>query len=275
MTTIASLGLGRMGAAMAARLLAAGHEVHVWDRTPGRAAPLVAAGARAAPSPAAAARGAGVVITMLTDAAAVEAVLSGPDGALAGLAPQACLVQMSTIGPDEVRDLARRRPGLVDAPVAGSVAETAAGELIILAGGPDEAIDRAAPVLAALGTVRRCGGVGAGSALKLVLNTALVTAVAALADALAVADAAGVDRAAALDALAAGPLGGAVGRATATGASFPVALAAKDLALARRQLGPAAAPLAGATALALAQVPDQSADLAVLVTNTREGVARP
>src|SRR6185437_5672003 len=212
MTTIASLGLGRMGAAMAARLLAAGHEVHVWDRTPDRAAPLVAAGARAAPSPAAAARGAGVVITMLTDAAAVEAVLSGPDGALAG-----------------------RRPGLVDAPVAGSVAEAAAGELIILAGGPDEAIDRAAPVLAALGTVRRCGGVGAGSALKLVLNTALVTAVAALADALAVADAAGVDRAAALDALAAGPLSGAVGRATATGASFPVALAAKDLALARRQ----------------------------------------
>jgi 3-hydroxyisobutyrate dehydrogenase-like beta-hydroxyacid dehydrogenase len=275
MTTIASLGLGRMGAAVAGRLLAAGHEVHVWNRTPDRAAPLVAAGARAAPTPAAAVRGAGVVIIMLTDAAAVTAVLSGPDGAEAGLAPGACLVQMSTIGPDEVRDLARRRPGLVDAPVAGSVAEAAAGELIILAGGPDEAIDRAAPVLTALGTVRRCGGVGAGSALKLVLNTALVTAVAALADALAVADAAGVDRAAALDALAAGPLGGAVGRATATGASFPVALAAKDLGLARRQLGPAAAPLADAAALALAQVPDQSADLAALVTKTREGVARP
>lgn len=267
MTTIASLGLGRVGAPVAGRLLAAGHEVHVWDRTPDRAAPLVAAGARAAPSPAAAVSAAEVVITMLTDAAAVEAVLFGPDGAAAALRPGACLVQMSTIGPDEVRALALRVPGLIDAPVAGSVAEAAAGELIILAGGTSEALGRAGPVLAALGTVRRCGEAGAGAALKLVLNTALVTAMAALADALAVAAAAGVDRAAALDVLAGGPLGGAVGRALAAGASFPVALAAKDLRLARDLLGTAAAPVAKAAALALASVPDQSADLAVLVTH--------
>jgi len=272
MTTIACLGLGGMGAPMAGRLLAAGHQVHVWDRTPDRAAALVTAGARAAPTPVRAARGAAVVITMLTDAGAVAGVPFGPDGAAAALAPGTCLVQMSTIGPDEVRGLARRLPGavLVDAPVAGSVAEAAAGELVILAGGTAEAIGQSGPVLAALGTVRRCGGLGAGAALKLVLNTALVTSVAALADALAVAAAAGVDRAAALDALAAGPLGGAVGRATATGASFPVALARKDLDLARRQLDGTAAPLAApvvqAAALALADVPDQSADLAVLVT---------
>ena len=250
---------------MARRLVATGHRVSVWNRT----AVPVAAGAHVATSPADAVGSSEVVITMVTAAAALDAVLFGPAGAAAALRPAMCLVQMSTIGPDEVRDLARRLPpgvDLVDAPVLGSVAAAEAGRLTILAGGDDDPLHRVTPVLTALGTVRRCGGVGTGAALKLVLNTALVTAMAALADTLAVANAVRVDRAVALEALAAGPLGGVITRATTTGASFSIALAGKDLDLARQHLGHTPAPIADAAAQALRAVPDQSADLAALIS---------
>ncbi|WP_433385112.1 NAD(P)-dependent oxidoreductase [Micromonospora sp. KLBMP9576] len=230
MTEIAVLGTGRMGAS-----IAVGH--------------------------------AGVVITMLADADAVQAVLFGPDGAAPALPPGACLVEMSTNGPVAVRELATRLPttvDLVDAPVAGSVAAARAGQLRVLAGGADAAVDRATPVLGALGTVRRCGDTGGGAALKLVLNAALLVAVAGLADTLAVARAVGVDRATALDALAAGPLGGVLTRATATDADFPLVLAAKDLDLARDALVATPAPLLRAARSTLAAA-DPTADIATLV----------
>jgi 3-hydroxyisobutyrate dehydrogenase len=176
---------------------------------------------------------------------------------------------MSTIGPDEVRDLARRLPAgvdLVDAPVGGSVAAAEAGRLLVLAGGEDSALTRVGPILESLGTLRRCGGLGAGAALKLVLNTALVTAMAGLADTLAVANSVGVDRDIALELLATGALGGAVTRATTGGASFSVALAGKDLDLALRQLDNAPAPVAHAAAQALRAVSDQTGDIATLIT---------
>src|SRR4051812_18164692 len=99
MTHVAVLGTGRMGAAIALRLLHAGHQVTVWNRTAEKTAPLVAAGARAAATPAV--PGAEVVITMLTDAAAVRAVVAAAD-----LRPGSVLVEMSTIGPEAVRALA-------------------------------------------------------------------------------------------------------------------------------------------------------------------------
>ncbi|MEJ3749490.1 NAD(P)-dependent oxidoreductase [Actinomycetes bacterium KLBMP 9797] len=267
MKTITVLGAGNMGAAIARRLLASGYPVTVWNRTPSRAADLTRDGAREAATPDAAVDGADLVITMLTDAAAVAAALP------ATLRPGTCVVQMSTIAPAEVRALAARLPGvdLVDAPVGGSVGAVTTGTLRVLAGGDPAVIDRAAPVLAALGTVVRCGPLGAGSATKLVLNTALGTAMAALADALAVADAVGLDRDAALETLAASALGGAVSRARAPGAAFRVALAAKDLDLALDALDPAAAPAApGAVVRAAARVlhaaPDPDADLASILT---------
>ncbi|MGW4501770.1 NAD(P)-dependent oxidoreductase [Micromonospora sp. NPDC004336] len=269
MTKIAVLGVGRMGASIALRLLDAGHQVTVWNRTAARAAPLGEAGATVARTPADATRAAEVAITMLTDAAAVDAVLFGPDGAAQALPPGACLVEMSTIGPAAVRDLAARLPAtvhLVDAPVGGSVAAARSGRLRVLAGGPDDAVARVAPVLAALGSVRHCGATGSGAALKLVLNTALLVAVGGLADTLAVARAVGVEPAAALDALAGGPLGGVLARATARDADFPVALAGKDLGLARDALDTVAAPLVQATRAALAAVPDPTSDIATLVT---------
>jgi len=233
MERVAVLGLGHMGTPMARRLVDAGHPVTVWNRTAGRADAVV--GATVADTPAAAVDGAGVVITMLTDGAAVESVLFGESGAAAALADGSTLVEMSTIGPAALAAITRRLPpgvAIVDAPVTGSTGAAAAGTLTILAGGPDEAVTRVEPVLAALGTVRRCGGPGSGAALKLVLNTALVTALTSLVDVLAVADALGVARASALEALASGPLGIAVQRATAGAGHFAIRLAAKDLDLA-------------------------------------------
>ncbi|MGS2618739.1 NAD(P)-dependent oxidoreductase [Micromonospora sp. LZ34] len=269
MTEIAVLGTGRMGAAIAQRLLDAGHRVTVWNRTAARTAPLRRAGARVAGSPSDAARDAEVVVTMLTDATAVDAVLYGPAGAVPALAPGGCVVEMSTVGPAAVRALAGRLPravDLVDAPVGGSVAAARAGRLRVFAGGAARAVERVTPVLAALGAVRHCGDLGSGAAVKLVLNTALLVAVTGLADTLAVAGAVGVDRRTALDALADGPLAGALGRATARDADFPVALAGKDLDLVRDALGATPAPLVTAARAVLAAAPDATADIATLVT---------
>jgi 3-hydroxyisobutyrate dehydrogenase-like beta-hydroxyacid dehydrogenase len=252
MATIAVLGTGRMGSAIARRLLDTGHRVTVWNRTAGKTAPLVAAGARAAPTPAV--PDAEVVITMLTDAAAVRAVVAAAD-----LRPGSVLVEMSTIGPAAVRDL--RVPAgvaLVDAPVLGSVAAAESGRLTVLAGGD---VGRALPVLESLGSVRHCGDLGGGAALKLVANTALVTGLAALADTMTVARAVGADVEAALSVIAKGALGGAVTRATAAGAAFPVALAAKDLDLV---LGLVSPPVVRAAAAVLREAPDQSADLGTI-----------
>jgi 3-hydroxyisobutyrate dehydrogenase len=265
-TNVVVLGTGHMGAAMARRLLATGHRVAVWNRTPSRAAPLGEAGAVVATTPGEAAAGADLVITMLTDADAVEAVLFGAGSVATGLRPGALVAQMSTIGPDEVRAIAARLPedvALLDAPVGGSVGAAEAGTLRVFAGGPDDVVDHAEPVLRDLGTVVRCGPVGSGAALKLVANTALVTALGGLHDALAVAEALGVDRAVALGSLAAGPLGGAIQRLTTPGAAFAIALAAKDARLALRAAPHA--PVATATLHLLDAAADQHADIASLV----------
>src|SRR5512138_2159525 len=151
--TIAFLGTGQMGEPMARRLVAAGHDVRVWNRTRARTDALAAAGARVAPSPAAAATGAEVVITMLADPPAVTSVLFGPSGAADALRPGVVLVEMSTIGPAAVRKIAGRLPagvGLVDAPVSGGVGAAAAGALTILAGGEASTVDGVAGVLGGL-----------------------------------------------------------------------------------------------------------------------------
>ncbi|WP_406104528.1 NAD(P)-dependent oxidoreductase [Micromonospora globbae] len=267
MLKIAVLGAGRMGASIARRLLAAGHPVTVWNRTAARTDPLRAAGGQVADSPAEAVAGADVTVTMLADPAAVDAVLFGPGGAAPGLAPGACLVEMSTIGPEAVRAVAGRLPDgvdLVDAPVAGSVSAAAAGRLRVYAGGPAAAVARVRPVLEALGAVRHLGPTGSGSAAKLVLNAALLIGVAGVADALAVARAVGIDRDTALDLLGGGPLGAAVARATSADADFPITLADKDLGLVLTALGGAPAPLVHAARAALAAAPDPTADIATL-----------
>ncbi|GAB3872656.1 NAD(P)-dependent oxidoreductase [Dactylosporangium cerinum] len=255
MEKIAVLGLGHMGAPIARRLAAHGFAVTGWSRTP-----RLIDGVTVGPDPAAAVRDAGIVITMLTDGPTVLEVVRA-----ARLDGSATLVDMSTIGPDAVRDLAAVLPGgvdLVDAPVAGSTGAAEGGTLRIFAGGTDAALDRVAPVLATLGEVRRCGPSGSGAAMKVVLNTALVTALASLAEVLQVADAVGVPRAEALEALRSGPLGIAVERVlTARSAHFAVRLAAKDLAL---SVGDRDLPVAVAAGRHLAAA-DPEADLTTIV----------
>lgn len=256
-----------MGRPIALRLLAGGHRVRVWNRSPARSEQLAANGATVAANPQAAVDGADVVIVMLTDAGAVEAVLFGPDGAAAALRPGTVVVQMSTIGPDEVQRVAGRLPASVsflDAPVGGSVSAARAGMLAIFAGGSANALESAAQVLKQLGSVRHCGPIGAGAAVKLVANTGLVTAVAGLHDALAVAAALGVERKTALDVLGRGPLASAVERVDAPGSSFAVALATKDAQLALRESASSSPALEAALTLMQA-APDQGADLSSLV----------
>src|SRR5512134_917832 len=149
-----------MGSRIAAQLLSAGHEVIVWNRTPEKAGPLVALGAGQAASPADAARGADALIVMVSDAAALEAVVEGPDGLAAGLGPDATLIDMSTVGPDAVGWLENALPPgtpQLDAPVLGSLFEAESGSLTIFAGGPAELVEQWTPLLTALGTVVHVG----------------------------------------------------------------------------------------------------------------------
>src|SRR5882757_9591898 len=142
MARLAFCGTGQMGTPMAARLLAAGHDLTVWNRTAEKAKPLLDLGANLADSPGAAARDADAAITMLADPEALEEVVLGPDGVAEGLPEGATLIEMSTVGPDAVRELAKRlrpRVHVIDAPVLGSVAQAEDGELkIFVRASPDQ-----------------------------------------------------------------------------------------------------------------------------------------
>jgi 3-hydroxyisobutyrate dehydrogenase-like beta-hydroxyacid dehydrogenase len=164
------LGAGVMARGMIRNLVGAGHQVHVYNRTAVRVEPLVAAGARAARTPAEAAREADAVLSCVTNAAAVEAVWLGADGALGALAPGALAVDLSTIGPAASRSLAAacaaRSAAFVDAPITGGEAGARDGTLTIFASGEDAALDRAQPIFQAIGRrVHRVGDVGSGQAV--------------------------------------------------------------------------------------------------------------
>src|SRR5215211_169679 len=132
MAKLAFLGLGQMGTPMATRLIEAGHDLTVWDRTTDKTKPLVEHGAAAASSPAQAVAGVDAAITMVATPAALEQVLFADDGVLRAFSSGQSLIDMSTVGPQMIRSVARRLPSqvtLVDAPVRGSVPEATAGRL--------------------------------------------------------------------------------------------------------------------------------------------------
>ncbi|MFC4056805.1 NAD(P)-binding domain-containing protein [Planomonospora corallina] len=243
---IAFLGLGRMGAPMARRLVAAGHKVTVWNRTP-----RAVEGTVTAASPAEAVADAGLVVTVLRDPAAVERVLAE---AAPGLREGAVVVEMSTIGPEAVARLRGLLPagvGLVDAPVLGSVEPARDGTLTVLAGGTPEDLERCRRVLGVFGTVREAGGPGAGAALKLAVMSALVPAQVLLAEALAYGEALGVEAGTLLEVLGGTPLGALAGRVRpAIGdrlaeRRYGLDLAAKDLELAAHPVQTLAAAARG------------------------------
>jgi 3-hydroxyisobutyrate dehydrogenase-like beta-hydroxyacid dehydrogenase len=178
---VAILGTGKMGGAMARRLKAEGHELTLWNRTRQRAEALGVG--RVAATPAEAVENAEIVISMLTDAAAVRAAYLG-DGGAAKAAKDQVFVEMSTAGPEITSQIAPqiKRSGarLVEAPVLGSIGAVEAGKLLVLAAGDRDAIERARPVLEALGEVRIVGDLGSAASLKLVANS-MIAGVSALA----------------------------------------------------------------------------------------------
>jgi len=187
---IAVLGLGNMGRAFAARGLETGHQVTVWNRSPGRAAELVENGAVEAQSPEAAVSGADAVLVVLADDSAVFDVCLGSHGALASLGPVAVLANISTVSPDTARRLAEAGPAdrVLDAPVMGSPAMIAVGLGRFLIGGPAPTIATVDPLWNDLGAgFTHCGPVGAGATMKILANLLLITGVASLAEAIATA----------------------------------------------------------------------------------------
>ena len=195
---IAVVGLGAMGSRIAARLLDNGYDVSVWNRTVQKAEPLVERGASLAESPADAAAGADALLTMVSDPPALEGVLGDVP------ADSTVLIQMSTVGPEAVRGLAF--PQLLDAPVLGSLAEVEAGKLTIFVGGEDALVEHWTPLLSVLGRVAHVGGVGAGSAAKLVANAALVGVITLLGESIALGEGLDLPREVIYEVLAATPL---------------------------------------------------------------------
>ena len=179
-----------MGAPMAGHLLAAGHELHVHNRTRSREQPLVDAGAIGAATPAAAAADAELVFTCVSDTPDLEAVVLGPEGALAGMAPGAVLVDCSTVSPATARELsitlAERRLGWVDAPVSGGSEGAKRGTLTVFAGGEKAHVEAARPALEVFsGSITHLGPAGAGQAGKAVNQVLIAGTYAALGEGLA------------------------------------------------------------------------------------------
>jgi 3-hydroxyisobutyrate dehydrogenase len=209
--TVAVLGTGIMGAAMARNLLRSGLAVRAWNRTRAKAEALVADGAYCAKSPADAVAGADVVLTMLNDGPRVLATMRE---ASEGLAPGAVWAQAATVGVDataELADFARQHDLIfVDAPVLGTKQPAEAGQLLIVAAGPKSARALLTPVFDAVGQrttwVDDDGSTGAASRLKLVLNSWVGALMHATGEAMALARGLDVDPQAFLDSLSGGPL---------------------------------------------------------------------
>jgi 3-hydroxyisobutyrate dehydrogenase-like beta-hydroxyacid dehydrogenase len=203
---IAFLGMGIMGSRMARNLRRAGFDVVVWNRTRARADEV---GDPIADTPRTAAENATVVITMVVDAPEVKAVLFGDDGAAASLAEGALAIDMSTIAPSAVHEIAGRLAesgvGFVDAPVTGSKPRAEDGTLTIMAGGADDDFTRALPLFQAMGElIVHCGPSGHGAMVKLINNAVAAVNAAALAEAFDVAEAYDLDTDALVEVMSAG-----------------------------------------------------------------------
>jgi 3-hydroxyisobutyrate dehydrogenase len=253
------IGAGIMGAAMTRNLVAAGLVTRVWDRSAAATGPLGEAGAVVAASAREAAAGAGVVITMLPTAEAVESVIFD-DGVAAAFADGCAWAQMGTIGVEatlRIRDrLAAQRPGvlLVDAPVSGSKGPAEQGQLLILASGPAAAADLVEPVFAILGrkTVW-LGEAGQGSLMKIIVNAYMSILIEGVAETMELADQLGIGHQQLADCIAGGPLDAPIADAKLHkmdrgdyGAEFPLEWALKDVDLAIGAVGGQAPPLLAA-----------------------------
>jgi len=198
-TTIGFIGQGAMGSRMAARLVAAGHDMVVYDRFREATRALEQRGATVAASAKQLAAGADIVFSSVTDDAALEQVMFASDGALAGVRPGTILIDMSTVSPRMSRRLheAARAKGVavLDAPVSGSTPQAEQGQLVIFVGGEEDVYQKCQPILAVLGSkTLYMGPGGSGTTMKLCANTLLGLGVQALAEAFALGEKGGLSR---------------------------------------------------------------------------------
>jgi len=199
MANLGFIGLGAMGSRIAERLQRAGHSMTVFDRNAKRVEALAAKGAAAARTPAEVAARSETVLSCVADDAAVEAVLLGRAGALEQVRPGTLFVDLSTVSPVTSRLVAEaaraKGAAFVDAAMSGSTPQAEEGALVVFAGGEPGAVERARPILDTFAkTVFHMGQVGAGSTMKLVVNTLLGAGLQVLAEALALGEKAGMDR---------------------------------------------------------------------------------
>jgi 3-hydroxyisobutyrate dehydrogenase len=192
------VGLGTMGSAMAANVARAGFEVSAWNRTAGRAADVANAGVSIVESPEAVAAASEIVVTIVSDTPDVEAVLFGPSGIAGGASAGSVVVDMSTISPSATRDfaarLARQDVAMLDAPVSGGSEGARKGTLSIFVGGDASVLERARPVLAAMGTtITHVGPNGSGQAAKAVNQVILAGTYLGVAEGIVLAMKAGLD----------------------------------------------------------------------------------
>jgi 3-hydroxyisobutyrate dehydrogenase len=272
MTTIAVLGLGAMGSRMAARLLGAGHRVHVYNRSRAPTAALASKGAIVAASPRDAARQADVVISMVADDDAARAIwLADKTGALHGLRDGAIAIESSTLTPGYAAELARaieaRGARFLAAPVIGSRPHAEAGKLTYLVGGSAQVLEQVRALLSQLGaTIHHVGPVESALVMKLAVNTFLGTEVALLGEVLTALKKTGVETARAIEILNAAPIAspamqriaGLIG-ARAFAPNFTIQLMAKDMryfAETAERAG-AATPIANAVGRVFAEAAEQ------------------
>ena len=226
-TRIGFVGLGNMGGNMAARFLAAGYTVYGEERNHAHAEDLVDDGLQWRDTPREVAEAADIVFTSVPDDDVLEAVASGPDGILAGLAADQIWVDMSTVSPHASRELAERvraqGAAMLDAPVSGSVPQVQTGTLTIMVGGDEHAYARVEPVLRELGTPTHVGENGQGLVLKLAINISLAVQMLAFSEGLLLAERSGIDRGLAIDVMTQSPIGSPMlkARAAARSSSCP------------------------------------------------------
>jgi len=257
MSQIAYLGLGTMGSGMVSNLLKAGHSVTVWNRSPGRADELVAAGATEAASIAEAVAGKEFVMSCLADDAAVRDVVLGAAGVVENVDPRSIVIDMSTISPtlsdEEASAFEARGVPFLDAPVFGSKGEAASGGLWVVVGGSADVLDRARPVLEPVSeTIHHMGPQGSGARMKLVGNLIVASQLYALGEALTLALKSGLKIEDVLDVLHVtdfkSPIFDGVGAAVAQAdysPAFALKLMLKDAKLMREWAGRVGAHLTG------------------------------
>ena len=280
------IGLGHMGRHMVQRLIDAGYQMTVYDRTREIAQEVAQKGAKVAATPRELAASCDVILSSVTNDAALEEVMYGPDGVLAGTKPGNILIEMSTVSPNTSRRLfeeARNRGvSMIDASVSGSVPQVEQGSLVIFVGGEEEVYQRCKPILNILGhEIFYIGPSGMGNTMKLVVNTLLGLGLQALAEAIALGEKAGIDRGLLLDVLGKTVVASPSQKSKLENVrrdeypvSFALSLMFKDLGLVLNEASELSVPMPSTTAAqqmyAAAQVKEGDQDFSVVIRFMQE-----